>query len=90
VPYIFDRFYRVPESDRPPGSSPAERGLGLGLSFVAWIVKAHNGMIEVKSEPGRGSTFTVCLPKGRGVAAKIADYPAPRKDSIVQQSSALR
>ena len=90
LPYIFDRFYRVPEADRPPGSSPAERGLGLGLSFVAWIVRAHNGMIDVESEPGVGTNFTVCLPKGRAAGASVVDQPGTRNDSMVQQSSAVR
>jgi heavy metal sensor kinase len=57
VPHIFDRFYRV----AAPSGDPA-RGLGLGLSFVAWITKAHHGQIEVKSELGQGSTFRVSLP----------------------------
>jgi heavy metal sensor kinase len=55
IPHIFDRFYRVPSSD-------PEKGLGLGLSFVAWIVKAHGGTIDVQSEPQNGTTFTVTLP----------------------------
>ena len=59
LPHIFDRFYRVPGS----GTAPApEQGLGLGLSFVAWIVKAHNGKIEVESTPGKGTRFTIRLP----------------------------
>jgi signal transduction histidine kinase len=90
LPYIFDRFYRVPEADRPPGTSPAERGLGLGLSFVAWIVRAHNGMIHVESEPGKGSRFSVCLPKGRAAATGASAYPPARNDSSVQQSPAVR
>jgi heavy metal sensor kinase len=61
MPHIFDRFYRVPGSaiEKSP-----ERGLGLGLSFVAWIVKEHRGHIDVQSTPGKGTTFSVCLPKG--------------------------
>ena len=56
LPHIFDRFYRI------PGAS-SRRGLGLGLSFVAWIVRAHVGRIEASSEPGRGSKFVVRLPR---------------------------
>ena len=59
LPHIFDRFYRVPGS----GTAPApEQGLGLGLSFVAWIVKAHKGTIKVDSTPGQGTRFTIKLP----------------------------
>jgi heavy metal sensor kinase len=59
LPHIFDRFYRVPGSGTAP--SP-EQGLGLGLSFVAWIVKAHEGKIEVESTPGKGTRFLITLP----------------------------
>jgi heavy metal sensor kinase len=61
LPHIFERFYRVPNS---PGERSAERGLGLGLSFVAWIVKEHRGHLDVKSTPGHGTTFVVRMPKG--------------------------
>jgi heavy metal sensor kinase len=59
LPHIFDRFYRVAGKGAAPGP---EQGLGLGLSFVAWIVKAHNGKVEVDSEPGKGTRFTIKLP----------------------------
>jgi heavy metal sensor kinase len=59
LPYIFDRFYRVRGKEE---ESTPEKGLGLGLSFVAWIVKAHGGEIRVESTPGKGSRFTVHLP----------------------------
>lgn len=57
LPNIFDRFYRVPDPN-------PEKGLGLGLSFVAAIVKAHGGEIRVHSKPGNGSKFEVTLPAG--------------------------
>ncbi len=59
LPHIFDRFYRVASLDQ--AASP-EKGLGLGLSFVAWIVKAHQGTIQVESEQGKGTSFIVTLP----------------------------
>ncbi|MDP9054066.1 MAG: heavy metal sensor histidine kinase [Acidobacteriota bacterium] len=59
LPHIFDRFYRV----RGPGEQVSpEKGLGLGLSFVAWIVRAHGGTVDVQSEPNKGTTFLVKLP----------------------------
>ena len=59
LPHIFDRFYRVRGMEEQ--ASP-EKGLGLGLSFVNWIVKAHAGTIEVKRSSGKGTSFTVRLP----------------------------
>ncbi len=57
LPHIFDRFYRVPDPN-------PEKGLGLGLSFVSAIVKAHGGEIRVNSRLGQGSRFEVTLPAG--------------------------
>jgi signal transduction histidine kinase len=54
-PRIWDRLFR---GDR----SRAERGLGLGLSLVKAVVEAHGGAVNVDSQLGRGSTFTVSLP----------------------------
>jgi two-component system, OmpR family, phosphate regulon sensor histidine kinase PhoR len=54
---IFVRFYRV--KNEKTRSIP---GTGLGLSIVKRIVAAHNGVIDVASDPGHGSTFTVYLP----------------------------
>jgi heavy metal sensor kinase len=54
---IFKRFYRVDKS-----RSKETGGVGLGLSIAEWIVEAHQGKIEVQSQPGLGSTFVVTLP----------------------------
>ena len=52
------------------------KGLGLGLSFVAWIVSAHDGVIHVESDPGNGSKFIVRLPAAMA-AQEIAPEPVP-------------
>jgi signal transduction histidine kinase len=54
LPRIWDRLYRGDQSR-------AERGLGLGLSLVRAIVEAHGGTVEVRTEQGKGSTFSVNL-----------------------------
>jgi signal transduction histidine kinase len=57
LPHIFDRFFRV--------KGKATRhitGSGLGLSLVKEVVEAHKGYVDVKSDPGRGTTFTLSFP----------------------------
>ena len=57
LPRIFERFYRVDDArDRAAG------GTGLGLAIVRHVVEAHGGSVEVDSELGKGSTFSIRLP----------------------------
>jgi signal transduction histidine kinase len=73
LPHIFDRFYRVPGT----GTAPApEQGLGLGLSFVAWIAKAHHGVVNVDSAPGKGTRFRIRFPDGGATAHPPDQTPA--------------
>jgi signal transduction histidine kinase len=57
LPRIFDPFFRA-----DPSRSRLSGGYGLGLSLCQTIAEAHEGKIEVQSEPGRGSTFSLFLP----------------------------
>ncbi len=60
LPHIFDRFWRADSARTRTGERP---GAGLGLAICKWIAEAHGGAIEAQSRPGRGTTFTVTLPK---------------------------
>jgi two-component system OmpR family sensor kinase len=58
---VFERFYRADEA-RTRNTDREATGTGLGLAIVAAIVRAHEGSVEVLSEPGQGATFRVTLP----------------------------
>ncbi|OGS35874.1 MAG: hypothetical protein A2506_13715 [Elusimicrobia bacterium RIFOXYD12_FULL_66_9] len=61
LPHIFDRFYQGEGHGR-------RKGLGLGLTFCKEALQAMRGDISVKSKPGKGSVFTISLPRaGSGV-----------------------
>ena len=55
---VFERFYRVDQSRTRTGAE----GSGLGLSIVQAIMEAHHGAVEIESELGRGTTFTLTFP----------------------------
>jgi heavy metal sensor kinase len=69
LPHIFERFYRVDRSRRRTGQG----GAGLGLSIAYWITRSHDGRLEVASEVGKGTTFSVWLPQS---GSGCADVPA--------------
>jgi heavy metal sensor kinase len=58
LPHLFERFYRA------DGARSRELGgAGLGLAICAWIARGHGGRLDVTSEPGHGTTFTLWLPR---------------------------
>jgi signal transduction histidine kinase len=78
LPRIFDRFYRGHNVNGTTGT-------GLGLAIAQWIAQQHHGSIEVESHPGRGSRFTIVVPRippspgGRHARARASrsTRPAP-------------
>ena len=71
LPHIFDRFYRVRNA-----KTNLIQGLGLGLSFVAWIVKAHGGLIDVTSKVDSGTRFSIRLPEDADAAVHMTEEQA--------------
>ncbi|MEA2245326.1 MAG: hypothetical protein QOD24_4882 [Solirubrobacteraceae bacterium] len=82
---VFDRFYRGTSDER---KSP---GTGLGLAIVKSLVDMHGGSIDVASEPGRGTTFTISLPPAPAFGAAAAAVPAlgRRRVLVVDDEPAL-
>jgi signal transduction histidine kinase len=58
LPFIFDEFFRVKSNQ-----TQHVAGSGLGLPIAKKIIEAHDGHIQVESELGKGTTFSILLPK---------------------------
>ena len=72
LPRVCERFYRV-DKDRSRNSG----GTGLGLAIVKHLVRRYDGELDIRSKPGEGSTFTVCIPIQRTKRAAAADAAPP-------------
>ena len=88
LPHIFERFYRAKGS-----KGRSYEGSGIGLALVQELVKLHGGMVSVKTEPGRGSAFTVSipfgsahLPSGRIGAARTLDSATTGTAAFVEEA----
>jgi signal transduction histidine kinase len=81
LPHLFEQFYRA------TNVSGRIAGTGIGLANARRVVEQHAGRIEVESEEGRGSTFTVRLPLGSDPGTSSDDGPPPQKDVSTEPSS---
>lgn len=68
IPFIFERFYKV---DKARGGSSS--GSGLGLSIASSIIEYHGGTIDVESDLGKGTTFTIIVPCYNAAASDDSD-----------------
>src|SRR5205823_12592030 len=84
LPRLTERFYRIDRS-----RSPATGGTGLGLAIVKHVLLRHRAELEIDSEIGRGSTFSVRLPARRVERAPPTGGAAPSADELTS-SEALR
>jgi signal transduction histidine kinase len=80
---IWDRLYRGDKSR-------SQRGLGLGLSLVRAMVHAHQGRVQVSSEPDKGSVFSVFIPVNEAAAKENGRDPADVGQNPVDIAEAVK
>ncbi len=76
IPRLTERFYRVDRS-----RSRASGGTGLGLAIVKHVLSRHQARLEIESEPGKGSTFTVVFPSTRSLIRPPQPVREPAAES---------
>ncbi|WNM64112.1 response regulator [Candidatus Nitrospira neomarina] len=88
LPRIFDRFHRVQNS-----RGRSHEGSGIGLALVQQLVRLHGGVVRVESQIGRGSLFTISIPRGEGHlpadrinAARTLTSTAVRGEAYVEEA----
>ncbi|MGQ0713071.1 MAG: ATP-binding protein [Gemmatimonadaceae bacterium] len=84
IPLIFERFHRVADA-----RARTHEGTGIGLAFVQELVRLHGGEIAVRSEIGRGATFTVRIPFGTAHLPADRIGKARRRDMMTVDAEAF-
>ena len=74
---IFEKFYRVDDL-----LARQQEGSGIGLAIVQHVMRAHRGNVEVDSEPGRGSAFTLVLPRNPPFAGQDREAEAAAREPL--------
>lgn len=82
IPRLTERFYRVSVT-----SSRNKGGTGLGLAIVKHILNRHDGRLEIAASPGKGSTFTVWIPRAADPPGRSGDFTREMRFNVDHQPS---
>lgn len=80
IPRVTERFYRVDKS-----RSRETGGTGLGLAIVKHVINRHQGHLDIESEPGKGSTFSITFPATRIASPRYTDQDIAKTPSRASQ-----